>query len=76
LNNEFTDDDDDDDDEDIKREIRNLFMRTNLMPRRFSRCSIDVKLLLFKSYTVYVYMMLPCGTLHVEQYGLIEIVLH
>jgi len=49
LNNKFTDDDD------IKREIRNLFVRTNLLARRFSKCSIAVKLLLFKSYCLCLY---------------------
>lgn len=49
LNNEFTDDDD------IKREIRNLFMRTNLLLRRFGKCSIAVKLVLFKSYCLCLY---------------------
>jgi hypothetical protein len=44
INNEFKDDDD------IKRETRNLFMRTNLLMRRFAKCSIAVKIMLFKSY--------------------------
>ena len=35
--------------EDIKREIRNLFMRTYLLHRRFNKCSIPVKLMLFRS---------------------------
>ena len=37
INNEF-----DDDDDDIKREIRNLFVRTNLLLRRFSKCSVKL----------------------------------
>ena len=49
LKNKFTDDDD------IKREIRNLFVRTNLLVRRFSKCNIAVKLLLFKSYRLCLY---------------------
>jgi len=49
LNNEFTDDDD------IRREIRNLFMRTNLLTRRFSKCSVAVKLSLFKAYCLCLY---------------------
>ena len=44
LNNNCTDDND------IKREIRNLYARTNVLNRRFSRCSINVKLMLFKSF--------------------------
>jgi len=52
INQDFSDDDD------IKREIRNTFMRSNILIRRYSRCSIAVKLLLFMAYwlTVCVYM--------------------
>jgi len=49
INNEFKDDDD------IKREIRNLFMRTNLLIRRFAKCSAPVKLMLFKTYCLCLY---------------------
>ena len=31
------------DDEDIQREIRNMFIRTNILVRRFSKCSLSVK---------------------------------
>jgi len=47
--------------DDIKREIRNLFMRTNVLVRRFAKCSVPVKLVLFKTYTVYACMMLLSG---------------
>ena len=43
------------DDRDISREIRNMFVRTNILIRRFSRCSIDVKVALFKSYCLCLY---------------------
>ena len=43
------------DDDDIKREIRNMFMRSNILIRRCSRCSIAVKLLLFKAYCMCLY---------------------
>ena len=43
------------DDEDIQREIRNMFIRTNLMMRRFSRCSTAVKAVLFKSFCLCLY---------------------
>ena len=43
------------DDEDIQREIRNMFIRTNILTRRFSRCSIAVKVLLFKSFCLCLY---------------------
>ena len=49
INNKFTDDDD------IKREIRNLFIRTNILIRRFSKCSFVVKLRLFKAYCLCLY---------------------
>jgi hypothetical protein len=31
------------DDTDIEREVRNMFVRTNILARRFSRCSMYVK---------------------------------
>ena len=38
------------DNQDIDREIRNLFMRSNILIRRYSKCSTRVKLALFKAY--------------------------
>jgi hypothetical protein len=49
INNSFSDDDD------IKREIRNLFMRTNILIRRYSKCSVQVKLALFRAYCMSLY---------------------
>ena len=49
INNDFSDDDD------IKREIRNLFMRTNILIRRYSKCSLAVKLTLFRAYCMCLY---------------------
>ena len=43
------------DDSDISREIRNLFFRTNVLKRRFSLCSLKVKLMLFKSFCMCFY---------------------
>jgi len=37
------------DDHDIKREIRNLFTRTNILIRRFAKCSAPIQLMLFKT---------------------------
>jgi len=37
------------DDDDVFREIRNLFTRTNILARRFAKCSVDVKVTLFKA---------------------------
>ena len=43
------------DDSDISRELRYLFTRTNLLIRRFWRCSLDVKLRLFRTYCMCFY---------------------
>lgn len=49
ISNNFTDD------TDIQREVRNMFVRTNILIRRFSRCSTAVKVVLFKSYCLCLY---------------------
>lgn len=49
INNELSDNND------VKREIRNLFMRTNILIRRYSNCSVSVKLTLFKAYCMCLY---------------------
>ena len=49
INNRMTDDDD------INHEVRNLFVRTNILLRHYSKCSYAVKLLLFKSYCMRMY---------------------
>lgn len=43
------------DDCDIKREIKNLFLRANLLCRRFQRCSLQVKLALFRAFCICFY---------------------
>ena len=43
------------DDDDIQREIKNLFVRTNMLISRFRKCSAIVKLTLFKSFCMSVY---------------------
>jgi hypothetical protein len=43
------------DDRGISREICNIFVGTNILVRRFSRCSKDVKVALFKTYCRCVY---------------------
>ena len=43
------------DDDDIAREIRNLLVRTNILKRIFSRCSVAVKRVLFRSYCLSFY---------------------
>ena len=41
------------DDYDITRQLRSIILRTNILLRTFSRCSIEVKLHLFQSYCRY-----------------------
>jgi hypothetical protein len=43
------------DDDDIQREICSMFVRTNILIRRFAKCSIDVKKVLFRSYCLSLY---------------------
>jgi len=43
------------DDDDLQREIRSLFTRTNILARRFAKCSSVVKIALFKSYCICLY---------------------
>jgi len=40
------------DDGDVLRELKCLFTRTNILIRRFARCSVDVKIRLFRSYCI------------------------
>jgi len=40
------------DDDDIHREIRNMFIRTNILTRRFAKCSVDLKIILFRAYCI------------------------
>ena len=47
------------DDSDIQREMTNMFIRTYILTRKFNKCTVAVKTVLFRSY--FVYMMLPCG---------------
>jgi len=41
-------------DEDIQRELKSMFVRTNVLFRKFSKCSVAVKLVLFKSFCLCV----------------------
>ena len=43
------------DDDDVNREIRNLFVRTNILARRYGKCSTSVKLVLFRAYCMCLY---------------------
>ena len=55
IDNSLTDDDD------VKREMRNMFVRTNILLRRFVKCTRDVKVIFLRHRpTVSAYMMLHC----------------
>jgi len=43
------------DNEDIEREIKNTFVRTNMLIRRFKKCSFYVKTVLFRSFCLGLY---------------------
>ena len=43
------------DDADIKREMRLLFARSNMLLRRYGKCSVNVKLTLFRSFCMCFY---------------------
>ena len=43
------------DDGDVKREIRNLFVRANVVSRRFSKCFLRVKVRLYNSFSLCFY---------------------
>ena len=43
------------DDSDINRELECLFMRTNVLARRFKRCNLQVKVRLFRSFCICFY---------------------
>ena len=49
VNNKLSDDDDN------NHEIRNLFMRTNILVRHYGKCSTNVKLALFRAYCMCLY---------------------
>jgi len=49
INNNLSDDDD------IRREMRSMFMRSNILLRRHSKCSLSVKLTVFNQEAVHVY---------------------
>jgi len=43
------------DDSEIMRKVKNLFIRSNLLCRRFRRCSLQVKLVLVRSFCICFY---------------------
>lgn len=49
INSKFSDDDD------IQREIRSLYMRVNIIARKFKYCSSTVKVILFRCYCICFY---------------------
>jgi len=45
------------DDNDVLREVRSLFTRANILVRRFGRCSVAIKTVLFKTFCMCFYGM-------------------
>jgi len=43
------------DDDDIMREVKNLFVRTNMLISRFKKCSTRIKTKLFRAYCLCMY---------------------
>ena len=43
------------DDSDINRELKCLYTRTNILIRRFHKCSVKVKITLFRTYCICLY---------------------
>jgi len=50
------------DDDDILREVKNLFVCTNTLLRKFHKCSVSVKIVLYLNHFVSAFMMLLCGS--------------
>ena len=42
-------------DDDIKREIQNLYIRCNVLFRKYQKCSISVKIKLFEEFFMCTY---------------------
>ena len=58
--------DDMSDDADVFRQVKCLYIRGNIISRKFANCSINVKLVVFK--TVHAYILLNYGVLvYLEQ---------
>ena len=56
-----------DSDLDLKRQMRNLYANANLLLRKFSKCSVNVKCYLFKTYCSIIYIVHPCGLIVQKQ---------
>ena len=51
------------DDADIKSEIHNMYVRTNMLIQRFRKCSQHVKIAIFRAYCICT--VLHCGLISV-----------
>jgi len=66
------------DDKDVLREVRAMFTRTNILARRFSLCSVSVKIILhFLDRFASAFMEWNCGVviLHVLLIGYDHVIL-
>jgi len=53
------------DDSDIQRQITNMFIRTNILTRKFNKCTVAVKTVLFRSYCICLYDAALWSNFHV-----------
>ena len=53
------------DDADVFRQVKCLYIRGNIISRKFANCSINVKLVVFKTYCSCLYTSQLWGTVHV-----------
>lgn len=61
------------DNADIERERRALSIRANMLARRFARCSIEVKLILFKAFCTSLYTCSLWASYTQRSYGTIRV---
>jgi len=53
------------DDTDIHREVTNMFIRTNILSRKFHKCTVAVKTVLYRSYCICLYDAALWSNFHV-----------
>ena len=53
------------DDTDIQREITNMFIRTNILTRKFHKCTVPLKTVLFRSYCICLFDAALWSNFHV-----------
>ena len=54
------------DDADIQSEVSNMFIRTKILSRKFHKCSLAVKSVLFRSYCICMHDVASWSIYHVD----------